>query len=63
MYENITIVVPSFNHGQYLPGLFERLNKLIDIGVKVYIIDDASKDNSQDIITKFVSENNTSSIS
>lgn len=63
MYENITIVVPSFNHGKYLPGLFVRLNKLIDIGVKVYIIDDASKDNSQDIITKFVSENNTSNIS
>ncbi|HHX8271264.1 TPA: glycosyltransferase, partial [Vibrio diabolicus] len=51
MYENITIVVPSFNHGKYLPDLFGRLNKLIDIGVKVYIIDDASKDNSQDIIT------------
>jgi glycosyltransferase involved in cell wall biosynthesis len=57
MYDNITVVIPSFNHAKYIPQLFVKIEKIISYGVHVYIIDDASTDESVDLIKDFCRKN------
>ena len=54
MLNDFTIVIPSFNHEKYLPNLLSRLEKLVELGIKLLIIDDASTDNSSKIINIFL---------
>ena len=53
----VTIIVPSYNHSQFLN---ERLSTIINQtfqDFELIIIDDYSTDNSQEILQKFVTEN------
>ena len=53
----VSIIVPSYNHGQFL---MERLTTIANQTYKDWeaiIIDDKSTDNSVEIITKFIEDN------
>jgi glycosyltransferase involved in cell wall biosynthesis len=53
---NLTIILPSFNHGEFLQ---ERLNSIVNQSYtdwEIIIIDDCSTDNSVAILSEFVNE-------
>ena len=52
----VSVILPNYNHAKYLP---QSLKAILDQSVKpreVIIIDDASTDNSVDIISKFIKQ-------
>ncbi|EKT63116.1 glycosyltransferase family 2 protein [Providencia alcalifaciens] len=53
IHSNITVVIPSFNHAQYLPNLLCAVEKILKYNVSLYIIDDCSKDTSRELIIEF----------
>jgi glycosyltransferase involved in cell wall biosynthesis len=50
----ISIVVPNYNHAQYLPRCLKALVEQSVLPLEVIIIDDASKDNSVEVAEEFV---------
>lgn len=57
--ESLSVVIPNYNHGTYLPGLLDRILADRSVPGEIIIIDDASTDNSVEIVKKYQS-NNTS---
>ena len=52
----VTIITPCYNHEKYLEDYFQSiLNQTYD-NIEIILIDDASKDNSKDIIKRYKSE-------
>lgn len=57
MLNDLTIVVPSYNHEKYISKLLNSISGVLRFDVKVIIIDDASTDRSKYLIQKFSNEN------
>lgn len=53
MLSDLTIVIPSYNHGKHIEKLLSNVSHLINMNLKIIIIDDASTDNSQSLIKNF----------
>ena len=54
----ISVIIPSYNHEQYL---IERIESVLDqtgVDIECIIIDDKSNDNSKEVINNFASKNN-----
>jgi glycosyltransferase involved in cell wall biosynthesis len=52
----VTVVVPNFDHARYLPQSLESIAAQTHSPDRVLIIDDASTDNSVNIISRFLSD-------
>ncbi|MCG2726731.1 MAG: glycosyltransferase [Elusimicrobia bacterium] len=53
----LSIVLPNFNHGQYLDGLLQGMLNQAQYCNEIIIVDDASTDNSVEIIKKYAKKN------
>lgn len=51
----ISVVVPSYNHGDALPGLLDSLRAQHDQDFEVIIVDDGSSDGTTGIVERYVS--------
>lgn len=56
--EDLTILIPSFNHSKYIDELFYSIDSLGVNYCKVIVIDDFSQDNSAEKIKKYALKNN-----
>ncbi len=56
--EDLTILIPSFNHSNYIDELFCSIDNLGVNYCKVIVIDDFSQDNSAEKIKKYALKNN-----
>ena len=56
-YENLTIIVPCYNHSKYLKSTFNCIINQTVVPDEVIFADDASTDNSIDLIEEFISQN------
>jgi glycosyltransferase involved in cell wall biosynthesis len=52
----ISVIIPSYNHGRYLPQRIESVLKQTFTDFECIILDDASTDDSVSIIERFVAE-------
>lgn len=52
----ITIIIPSYNHEQYIIDCLTTVNNIL-LDKKVYIIDDGSTDNTVSVVRKFITDN------
>jgi len=50
----ISVVVPNYNHAQYLPRCLKALCEQSVLPLEVLIIDDCSKDNSVEVAEEWV---------
>ena len=50
----ISVIVPNFNHAQFLPKRLESIVKQTYQNIEIIILDDCSSDNSRDVITELV---------
>jgi glycosyltransferase involved in cell wall biosynthesis len=51
---DITIVIPAYNYGQYLPECLDSvLGTLSGIKAETIVVDDASTDNTQDVLSHY----------
>ena len=56
---SVSVILPNYNHAPYLS---QCLNAILDQSVKpkeVIVIDDASTDNSVDVISEFAEQNSS----
>ena len=51
---NLSIIIPAYNSASRLPHLISALKKLSikNIGIEIIVVDDASKDNTYDVLKK-----------
>ena len=53
--ETIAIIIPCYNHGQFLPFAFESIIKQTRLPEQVILIDDYSSDSTYQVIQKLIS--------
>ncbi|WP_150913228.1 glycosyltransferase family 2 protein [Marinobacter halotolerans] len=53
----LSIVIPCFNAGEYLPSTLESLKPLMIAGVEIILVDDGSTDNTREVVEPFLGEN------
>ena len=56
----VTVLTPTFNRGRVLEKLYESLKKQTCKDFEWIIVDDGSSDNTQDIVEKWISQNEIS---
>jgi alpha-1,3-rhamnosyltransferase len=54
----ITIFIPSFNHSNYVIESIERARQIAVDNKKIFLVDDASVDDSVEKIERYIAENN-----
>lgn len=59
----ITIFTPTYNRADLLPKLFESLRKQTDHHFEWLVVDDASSDNTEEVMKELISKENPFSIS
>lgn len=50
---SLSVVVPNYNHGQHLPNCLEALVRQSVPPAEIVVIDDASTDNSLEVLADF----------
>jgi glycosyltransferase involved in cell wall biosynthesis len=58
----VTIILPNYNYERYLRERLESINKQTYKNWRMIVLDDASTDNSEEIILKFIDENKDKNI-
>lgn len=53
----LSVVLPNYNHARYLPAALRALLNQSVLPIEIIVIDDASTDNSMDVITEFAKNN------
>jgi alpha-1,3-rhamnosyltransferase len=48
----VTVIIPSFNHAQYISNAIESVLKQTYDNIELIIVDDGSTDNSHKVISK-----------
>lgn len=54
----LSIFIPSFNHAQYVTEAIASARQIDVPGKHIYVIDDASTDNSAQIIDAYLAQGN-----
>jgi glycosyltransferase involved in cell wall biosynthesis len=52
----LSVVIPNYNHGQYLPACLRAILRQSVQPLEVIVIDDASTDNSREVLSQFAQE-------
>ena len=53
----VSIITPSYNRANLLPKAYESLKKQTSKDFEWIVVDDGSKDNTDEVVQKFISEN------
>ena len=53
MYKNVDIIIPNYNNADFLDQSIQSVINQSFKNWKIYIVDDASTDNSRNIILKY----------
>lgn len=49
----VSVVVPAYNYAQYLPECIESIRKQDFESIEIVVVDDASTDNTQDVLSEY----------
>ena len=52
LYPLVTIIIPCFNYGKYLPDAFESIRQQNYPNIEIIVVDDGSTDNTREIVEK-----------
>ncbi|MDZ4844321.1 MAG: glycosyltransferase, partial [Chitinophagales bacterium] len=59
-FHKISILVPAYNEGKTVTTVLEALSKvklINDLAREVVVVDDGSKDNTVEVVKKFIEDN------
>lgn len=54
-YPKVTVIVPNYNHARYLSKRLESIYRQTYTNIEVLLLDDASTDNSQELLSEYAS--------